>query len=196
MAFGAFALEASQSATPSNMRNPLPKLLLASDHPHPLLGDEARVFDRFTGSWDMDCVFTAADGTQTRTAGEWHFGWILGGRTMQDAIYFYPPGRRPGNAADMKGGTTLRLFDPKSQQWLVTFFAALRGEAIHLRGGADGQRVVLRGLDVDRSELRWSFNDITETSFRWLGETSADGGVHWRVEQEMHLRRMPVGASQ
>ena len=177
------------------MRNPLPKWLLPSDHPHPVLGDEAKVFDRVAGSWDLDCVFTAADGSQTRSAGEWHFGWILGGHAMQDAIYFYPAGRRPDNAAEMTGGTTLRLFDPKSGQWLISFFAPQRGEVIHLRGGGAGRRIVLRGLDVDGSQLRWSFNDITETSFRWLGETSADDGAQWRVEQEMHLRRMPaVGA--
>jgi hypothetical protein len=178
------------------MRNPLPQLLLPTDHPHPSLGDQASVFDRFTGSWDMECVFTAADGTRTPAVGEWHFGWILNGLAMQDAIYFYPAGRRPADAADLKGGTTLRLFDPASRQWLVTFFAASRGEAIHLRGGAEGDRIVLRGPDVDGSPLRWSFNDITDSSFRWLGEISADGGTHWRVEQEMHLRRRqrPAGA--
>jgi hypothetical protein len=156
---------------------------------HPSLGTAAGTFDRLVGSWDMDCVFTAEDGAQTTIAGEWHFGWILGGHVVQDVLYFYPKGQRPQRAADLRGGTTVRLFDPKAQQWLVSWFAALRGEVIHLKGGVEGDRIVLRGLDVDGSSLRWSFNDIQPDRFRWLGETSADGGKHWRVEQEMHLRR-------
>ncbi len=175
------------------MSNPLPNCLLAVDEPHACLGDAARVFDPVLGSWDMDCVFTAADGQRITTAGEWHFGWILGGHTLQDVLYFYPKGSRPSKAADMKAGTTLRVFDSKSGQWLVTFFAGLRGEVIHLRGGVDGQRLVFTGLDVDGASLRWSFNDIKHSSLRWIGETSADGGLTWRVEQEMHLRRLPTG---
>lgn len=173
------------------MRNPLPRYLLAAESPHPSIREAAAVFDRFVGSWAMDCVFTAVDGAQTTVAGEWHFGWILAGCAMQDLLYFYPSGQRPTRETDLRGGTTLRLFDPKSGQWQVSWFAALRGEVIHLRGGAEGGRIVLQGLDVDGSALRWSFNDIQDDRFRWLGETSADGGSTWRVEQEMHLRRWP-----
>lgn len=164
--------------------------LAHAERGHPSLGAAADAFDRFVGSWDMDGIFTAADGAQTTTAGEWHFGWILGGRVMQDVLYFHPKGHRPERADERRGGTTVRLFDPKAQQWLVSWFAALRGEVIHLKGGAEGERIVLHGADVDGSSLRWSFSDIQPDRFRWLGETSADGGRHWRVEQEMHLRRM------
>ena len=168
---------------------PLAHHLRCTYAPHPELREAARAFDRVIGSWDMDCVFTDVERRQTTIAGEWHFGWILGGRMLQDVLYFYPRGQRPAAAADLRGGTTLRLFDPKAGQWLVTWFAALRGEAIHLRGGVEGERIVLHGEDVDGSRLRWTFNDITEHCFRWLGETSSDLGLTWRVEQEMQLRR-------
>jgi hypothetical protein len=190
---GADSIQATSHAE-AMMSNPLTRHLLFTDQGHVSLGDAARAFDRFVGSWDMDCVFTAADGTQTKIAGEWHFGWILGGRVVQDVLYFYPKGQRPASSADLRGGTTVRLYDPKAQAWLVSWFAALRGEVIHLQGGPQqgpaGERIVLHGLDVDGDALRWSFNDIEPTRFRWLGETSCDGGASWRVEQEMHLVRM------
>jgi hypothetical protein len=169
---------------------PLLNHLHGTSTAHPGLGEAARAFEPVIGSWDLDCVFTNAEGRQTAIAGEWHFGWILGGRMLQDVLYFYPRGQRPASAADLRGGTTLRLFDPKAGQWLVTWFAAMRGEAIHLHGGAEGRRIVLHGKDVDGSLLRWTFNDITEQRFRWLGETSSDQGLSWRIEQEMQLRRM------
>ena len=195
-ASGGDANATESNAVPRNkiMKNLLPSFLLATEVAHPSLGDAAHVFDRVVGSWDMDCVFTAVDGTKTFSAGEWHFGWILGGYALQDVLYFYPKGQRPRDATDMKGGTTLRLFDRRSGEWLVSFFAPLRGDVIHLHGGAEGSRIMLKGLDVDGSPLRWSFNEIEDNRFRWLGEISADGGSTWRVEQEMHLRRMPLGA--
>lgn len=162
---------------------------LGASGPHTSLGADARLFDQFVGSWELDCVFTAADGQQSRTGGEWHFGWILAGRALQDVLFFYPPDQRPRYPADLQGGTTVRLFDPKARQWLVSWFGAVGGFAIHLRGGAVDERIVLDGRDVDASALRWSFNDIGPDAFRWLGETSADGGNTWRVEQEMRLRR-------
>lgn len=177
------------------MTNALPGWLCATEHPHPSLGDAARLFEPVLGHWDMTCAFTSADGAVSQAAGEWHFGWILGGRMIQDAIYFYPDGPAPADPLQWKGGTTLRLFDPRTGDWQVSFFAASRAEVIHLRGGAQGPRIVLHGVDVDGSALRWSFNDIGPSSFRWLGETSADGGRHWRVEQEMHLRRRPAPRS-
>lgn len=166
---------------------------LVADLPHPALGDQSEVFAPFIGSWELDCVFIAPDGKRTELSGDWHFGWIIGGRAVQDVIWLYPLGARPRNAVDLRGGTTLRLFDPKDRLWHVSYFAVASGIIIHLQGGAADSRVILHGRDVDGSALRWSFNDISADTFRWLGETSADDGKTWRVEQEMKLRRHPAG---
>jgi len=66
------------------------------------------------------------------------------------------------------------------------------GKVIALRGGTEGDHIVLFGQDVDGSTLRWSFNDIQQNSFSWRGEISADGGKTWRTEQEMMLKRRPA----
>ena len=60
---------------------------------------------------------------------------------------------------------------------------------ISLAGGVVGDRIVLLGVDVDGSPLRWSFNDIKPDSLYWKGEISSDGGKTWRVEQEMRLTK-------
>jgi hypothetical protein len=106
---------------------------------------------------------------------------------IQDVIYFFPE----GHPSDRVGGTTLRYFDTGARVWKVVFFAPARNAAISLTGGVEGDRILLRGLDVDGSQLRWSFNNMSPTSMTWRGEISPDGGKTWRLEQEMQLHRRP-----
>jgi hypothetical protein len=162
---------------------------LGAASPHPSLGDNAKLFDRFVGTWDVDCVFHAADGNETRFAGEWIFGWILDGRVMQDVLSGYPKGRSSPSPEDRRCGTSLRFYDAKTQQWNVTWLGSSNGFLLTLKGGGGGDRIVLQGDDVDGSLLRWSFNDILTNSFVWRGETSSDRGKSWRLEQEMFLTR-------
>jgi hypothetical protein len=162
---------------------------LAAARPNGSIGHGAEVFDHFVGHWELDCTYFDAEGGVRRTAGEWHFGWILGGLAMQDVLYFYPPGQRPNHPANLRGGTTVRVFDATTKQWTVTWNNAAAGWAITLHGGAVGDRIVLMGVDIDGSALRWSFNDISADQFLWRGEISKDDGTTWRLEQEMTVRR-------
>lgn len=161
---------------------------LGAPGPHSALGDAAKVFDRFVGTWDVDCVFYAVDKTETRYTGQWIFGWILDGRLMQDVLTGHPNGETP-SPENRRCGTSLRFFDPKVGQWNVIWFGSRNGFLLHLRGGAVGERIVLHGDDVNGALMRWSFNDIKTDSFLWRGETSSDSGKTWRVEQEMFLKR-------
>jgi hypothetical protein len=161
---------------------------LAAKAPHSSLGPHAQLFDRFVGTWDLDCVLCDAKGRTSRFRGEWVFGWVLDGRVIQDVLIVSDKQRR-------KLGTTIRFFVAKFGQWRVVWIPPFSGNVITLTGGAVGDRIVLSGQDVDGSKLRWSFNKIQTDSFLWRGETSADGGKTWRIEQEMRLkRRVPSAA--
>ncbi len=176
------APEAARSNDPgSEMIKALP-----APGPHPSLESQARLFDRFVGTWDFDCTLWAADGSVTRFPGEWIFGWVLDGRAMQDVWIGHLKSRRPGERGV---GTSVRFYDAQAGLWRVVWVAPRSGNVLTLKGGAQGERIVLEGPDRDGSALRWSFNEIQADSFLWRGETSADGGQTWRVEQEMRLRR-------
>ncbi|RUL79840.1 hypothetical protein [Dyella choica] len=158
---------------------------LRAEGPHASLGAQASVFGRLVGTWDLTCERHASDGAHTNSRGIWSFGWVIDGRILQDVIDFFAAGQ----SAERDGGTTLRFYDTQTRQWRVYFFAPARNAVIALAGGAEGNRIVLRGNDVDGSLLRWSFNDIKPDSLYWKGEISHDGGKSWRIEQEMHLTR-------
>jgi len=158
---------------------------LLADAPHPSLGDAAAVFAPFVGTWDLTCKRWTADGKEFDSIGVWYFGWIIDGQMMQDVIYFFSN----ENPHERTGGTTLRSYDSEHNEWRVTFYAPARNAVISLVGGQVGNRIVLHGIDIDGSALRWSFNDMRRESFRWSGEISSDGGKTWRMEQEMLLKR-------
>jgi hypothetical protein len=157
--------------------------VLKSSGPSPTLGSEAQIFDRFVGTWDLDCTFYDANGKTSRLVGEWRFGWALDGKLEQDVIVEHHGRDR------IARGTTLRFYDAKSGKWRIVWIAPPTGNVVTLKGGAVGDRIVFEGRDVDGSPFRWSFNDIRHDSFLWRGEISPDGGKTWRLEQEMHLTR-------
>jgi len=158
---------------------------LSALSPHPSLGDEARVFDRFVGTWDCDYTFYLDDGSSKHAQGEIEFGWILDGQAIQDIWISYP--KEVGKERGI--GTTVRFFDTKSKLWRVIFVSPSYGALITMQGGAEGDRIVLRGVDDQGEMLRWSFNDIHADSFTWRGETSRDGGKTWKLQEEHHMRR-------
>jgi len=160
--------------------------VLSANGPHPSLGRQADLFGRFAGTWDCDYSFIAADGSVRRSRGELLFGWILDGRALQDIWIGYP---KAGSGDERTIGTSVRFVDPKSGKWKVVFVAPGSDFVIQVEGGAEEDRIVLRGVDGDGAAVRWSFNDILPDSFVWRGETSRDGSKTWRLEEEHQMRR-------
>jgi hypothetical protein len=158
---------------------------LPADGPHPSLGGEARAFDQLVGTWDCDYTFHAEDGTITRAAGELRFGWILDGRAVQDIWITYPQGLEKERLI----GTSVRFFDAKKGMWRVVFVLPALDILTIVEGRAQGDRIVLEGQTSDGKRRRWSFNDITPSSFVWRGERSSDGGKTWRLAEEHHMKR-------
>ncbi|HET9368580.1 MAG TPA: hypothetical protein VFO22_10945 [Candidatus Udaeobacter sp.] len=164
---------------------------LSASGPHPSLGNEAQVWDRFIGTWDCEYTFFLDDGSKRQSRGEIEFGWILDGRAVQDIWITYP-----NEAGKERGiGTTVRFFDGKSKMWRIVFVGPRYNALVTLQGSAEGDRIVLRGLDDEGAMLRWSFNDIKADSFVWRGEKSRDGGKTWKLEEEHHMKRRNSGAT-
>ena len=71
----------TEAQPPSDPRQQMVAVLRASG-PHASLGDQARVWDRFVGTWDCDFGFYLPDGSLRHTPGELEIGWVLDGRAM------------------------------------------------------------------------------------------------------------------
>src|SRR5690242_20024483 len=123
---------------------------------------ELMLFGRFVGSWRLEW----SDARGATAVGELHFGWVLGGRAVQDV--WIVPGREQadGPSARPFHGSTIRFFDPAIGAWRSTWVEPLSGRVRRFIGRPVGGEIVLLS-DEDEPQLRWRFTDIEPDSFTW-----------------------------
>jgi catechol 2,3-dioxygenase-like lactoylglutathione lyase family enzyme len=159
--------------------------VLHTDRPAPDRADKMGLYGWLIGSWEMDTVVHADDGTTQQGRGEIHFGWVLEGRAIQD-VWILP---------GVFFGTTLRVYDPGLDAWHILWSDPLRQFYTRQIGRAHGADIVQEGTNDAGDATRWSFSEITGDSFRWRGERSHDGGATWHQQAEFFARRMQLDES-
>jgi hypothetical protein len=166
---------------------------LSAEGPHADRGGNMDFYGQFVGSWALDVTRFREDGTVWRRPGEWHFGWVLEGRAIQD-VWIVPPrgaGRQEDAVANTNSyGTTLRVYDPRIDAWQVQWIDPVTQAYLSMVGCRQGDDIVQHGTNSEGNMTRWSFRDITPGSFRWVAEVSADKGASWRCIVEFLAQRM------
>jgi hypothetical protein len=131
------------------------------------------------GDWEMDAIIYRDEGTELRSRGEIHAGWVLEGRAIQD-VWIVP---------GVFYGTTLRVYDPGLDAWHILWSDPLRQYYSKQIGRARGTGIVQEGASADGTSTRWSFTEMTPESFHWIGEKS-DGQSGWIRISEFLARRL------
>src|SRR5262245_8454991 len=143
------------------------------------------LFGRFVGSWDLQWTGTGGDGRPATMGGELHFGWVLGGRAVQD-IWIVPGRGRPGEGRPPLAfhGSTIRFYDPAIDAWRSTWIEPVNGRVRRFIGRPAGDGIVLLS-DEEDPQLRWRFTDITAIS--------REGGATWQFDEQMLATRAVSG---
>jgi hypothetical protein len=175
-------------------RNSLNSILMAR-RAHPDYADKLRLFGQFVGAWDVDIYNYPPEGPASQVAGEWHFGWVLEGRAIEDVWVAPKRSLRGRSAREPRApgeyGATLRFYDPQIEAWRSTWHGPVRGVVLNFIGRPVGGEIVLEGVFKPGMSTRWIFSNITERAFRWRAVESSDD---WRTErklQEMFAARPP-----
>lgn len=159
----------------------------------PTLGraGELALFGRFVGSWELAWTGYLPDGTTARASGELHFGWALGGRAVQD-VWIVPGPGEPGAGVPPLAfhGTTVRFYDRALGAWRSIWIDPVNARVRRFIGRADGADIVLLS-DEEAPILRWTFCEIADDRFRWLGERADDADC-WSLEDEMIATRRRI----
>lgn len=150
---------------------------------------ELMLFGRFVGSWDVAWTGSDEQGHPATARGELHFGWVLGGRAVQD-VWIVPGPGEPGQGQPPMAfhGSTIRFYDRALGAWRSTWIEPVNGRVRRFIGHPVGDEIVLLS-DEDDPQLRWRFTEITDDRFRWRSEISHDGGATWTFNEDMRLTR-------
>jgi hypothetical protein len=146
------------------------------------------LFGQFVGDWECDVVLNLPDGSSRKGTCEWHFGWTLEGRAVQDVWIARYGNVNPASPPD-NYGTTVRWYDPKAGLWRVLWINPRENSVQTFTARKIGEEIVLEAQDNPAHPYRWILSEIKPESFRWRSVSSADGGKTWTVDQEMSVRR-------
>src|SRR5918911_5769208 len=80
--------------------------------------DKLMLFGQFVGDWEADFTVYDPGGAKQTAKAEWHFGWVLEGRAVQD-VWIVPRREERGRTSPVPSdyGTALRLYDPAIDAW-------------------------------------------------------------------------------
>ena len=162
---------------------------LLSDGPARDDQQELLLFGRFIGSWDLDVCWFDGGRVVRRERGEWHFGWILGGRAIQD-VWIVPP--RSDNVPDTdvyECGTSIRFYDPRLNAWRSTWHGPVQGSVRPFTANLQGTEIVLEGQELGGASIRWIFSDIESDRFAWRFETKLERSHSWATVQSFDCVR-------
>ncbi len=159
---------------------------LHTDRPAPDRIDQMGLYGWLIGRWEMDAIIFRDDGAEYRGTGEIHFGWVLEGRAIQD-VWILP---------GVFHGTTLRIYDPGIAAWHILWSDPLHQFFTRQIGRARGGDIVQEGRSDAGAATRWSFTEITPSTFRWRGEHSRDDGATWQLQAVFSARRVDVAVKE
>ena len=168
---------------------------LIAPGPHPSLGKHAETYGRVIGSWIGEYEDHMTDGRIETGSMEVHFFWVLQGLAVQDV--WIAPSRTDRESGKTGGpsytrntyGTTVRVFDPKSECWRVAWLNPAQNVRYDLVGHRVGDDIVQLGIHGDVL-AKWVFTQITKTSLIWRGFVMEKDGETWRMHSEFRLRRL------
>jgi hypothetical protein len=163
---------------------------LQADGPHPDHADKLMLFGRLVGSWEIKGQFFDDGGNVIReTTGEWHFGWVLEGRVIQDVLIAPPREGRESGQESRAYDTAIRAYDPKTDSWRVTAIFPIYRATVNLLAREHDDAIGLEGQNPDGNLIRWTFSQFTDQRVRWQGFVSKDEGLTWVRDEEIILTR-------
>jgi len=147
------------------------------------------LYGQFIGSWSGTLIVHHSDGQRFENSCEVHFGWALAGRAVQDVWIAPSRGTRVAEAKDGMYGTTLRVYDPKTDEWEITWIDPVRRDFKRMVGRPVGNEIIQEYQDEAGNICQWSFTDIRPDSFHWISRESRNGRMTWNLTAEFFLHR-------
>ena len=110
--------------------------------------DALQLFGQFVGSWDVVWSGVDAHGKTHAARGELHFGWVLGGRAVQE-VWIVPGRGQPGEGRAPMAfhGSSIRFYDAAAGTWKSVWVDPVNGRVRQFTGGLVDGDIVLQSDD-------------------------------------------------
>jgi hypothetical protein len=151
--------------------------------------EEADIYGFLVGAWELEIIHYMTDVKSLGLKADVTCARILEGHAIQDTWISRPHGCEPDGIPRMCG-TTLRVWNPATKTWRVTWTNVLSGARNELVARRVGNDIVQIGTHADGTPIRWLFSDLTNDSFHWTGEALGSDGSTWTLQGEFHARRI------
>ncbi len=154
-----------------DLEAPLPLPYLLADRPAAGLEADLATFGWLVGSWDVRVRSLGSEDEEPLT-GEWHFGWVLEGRSIEDVLIV-----SGANGSPRAFNVSIRTFDHRAGRWWIVRQDALAGEfSISLAWPRDeGISTEGQWRLGDTIPFRSRFFGIAEDAFKFEKEIFVDG---------------------
>lgn len=157
---------------------------LVADARAPEISADDDLYAGLLGAWDVEVRDRLDHGSFRTSHGEWLFARTLEGRAVQDIWISPPRGQRIGaTRVGNRYGSSLRTYEPGTHRWQVTWLNPVSGAFDVLHSRRVGDTIVQEGVRASGQKIRWTFVEITATSFHWTGEALQPDG-RWLLEAE------------
>ena len=169
------------------------KDVLGSNGPNKEYASKLMLYGQFVGSWEGHVIVHRSDGTKREESCEVLFGWVLDGKAIQDV--WIAPARKDriqeGRSTEKDiFGTTLRIFNPKTDQWEIHWIEPNTQSYEYLTGKQVGDDIVNEYKSEEGQINQWMFTEITKDTFHWIGRESNDNKKTWKIRNEFFLKRI------
>jgi hypothetical protein len=156
---------------------------------------EARQFDFWIGSWDIQQRILGADGGWLMFPGKTSVSSALGGAALIEhwhgTVQFFWEGM---NSPSVMEGLSVRAFDEESGEWEIHWMDSRHpvfGKP-YVGSFDDGVGTFLRDWQTEEGEKRWGrirFSEIQPNSVRWELAISDDQDNGWSTLWVMEMTR-------
>lgn len=148
------------------------------------LEEKLMAFGRFVGDWKLiKGRYFQVDGTWKVVHGESHWGWILGGKALQNVWKIYDS----STGKTVQNGTAVRFYDSVTDSWKGVGILPASNSVIQFSGKNDGSNIVLT-YSENNAEARCIYSDISEGSFRWKIEHFDPESGTWNATMEFEVK--------
>lgn len=155
---------------------------------------ELQHWGKMAGRWSTTEEGLKPDGLgwQASTGADWDFFWAFDGWGIQDN-YTSPPVSEPlEDESSRQRGINLRIYNPLEKKWVLTWLTTASKKPMNLTAASNDTEIVMLRDDKDPkgNYSRIKFFDITDNTFEWKLEWSADR-ESWREVYRIHGTRKP-----